>query len=1242
MSQASSSHAAIAAEVSGRWDALFDASARSALERALPAYVSARRWYRTKTKRVQAARVLAAFPLPFGDDVGRITLVELSLDDGGRETYVIPLAFVGGEEATRLRTRRPHAIVQPLRVTGGADAKKRRAGEGFVVDALALEDFLGELLGAITRGITLEDGGFQLRFHALPAAAEGAKDQLRAKLVDREQTNTSVLFGEKFVGKVVRKIDAGESPDLEVGRFLTAAGYTHTPALAGWIDVRSGDGTDAPSTVGLLHAFVANQGDAWEHVLGVLERWLGAAAHRDSAPPKLPSGDLLARASAAPSADVTKAVGEYGQLATLLGMRVGEMHVALASRTDDAAFAPEPLDSAARGAIAEAVRTDLNRALTALGARAADLPSSARTALAEVRGKLRGLEGRLGNVARQADGGVKIRVHGDLHLGQVLFTGSDFMLIDFEGEPARPLAERKAKRSPLVDVAGMLRSFHYAAVSALRASPEGSRAALAPWSAFWHRAVSAAFLRGWLDAVKGSVVLPNDPAVTRALLDLYLLEKGVYEVGYEMNNRPEWVEIPLEGLRELMESEPKIAADGNGRAAATVDKRFEEAPASPAPATLPSGGLPAVESSTRAPAVSFVGAGGPGVEPAAIDPHSPAVQAFLTGKATHAHRLLGSRVTPDGAVDFAVWAPNATRVAVVGDFNGWAGEATPLAPIAGTGIFAARVRGAKAGHRYKYRITTKDGGSVDKADPFAATSEVAPGNASVIAALDYAWADDAWINTRADHARLDRPMSIYEVHLGSWRRVVEEGNRPLSYREIAAPLAAHAKQMGFTHVELMPVLEHPFYGSWGYGVTGFFAATSRYGSPQDLMFLVDTLHQAGLGVILDWVPAHFARDPHGLSAFDGTPTFEPADASRAIHPTWNTGLFDYARPEVRSFLLSSAMYWIETFHADGLRVDGVESMLYRDHGRAPGTWTPNEQGGRENLEGVAFLRELTSTLKLEHPEVLLAAEDSSAWPGVTRAASAGGLGFDLKWDMGFSHDLRRYLSTDPIHRSQHQGMLTFRSVYAANEGYVLPLSHDEVVEERGGSLLQQMHGDAWQRLANLRLLYATMFAQTGKKLFFMGNEWAQPHPWHHDRSLDWHVLHEPAHDGIARMVGDLNRLYRETPALHVGDAAPHGFEWIDGSNAAQSVIAFLRRASGGDDDVVLVVCNFTPVPRHQYRIGVPRGGRWREIFNSDARDYGGSGHGNMGGVEAVPYPWNGRNQSIVVTLPPLGIMFLAR
>jgi len=1232
-------HDATPVEVPGRWDALLEPGVRAKLERVLPAYITARRWYRTKTKRVQSARVVAAFPMSFplvmdGTSKGaatsaRVTLLELTLEDGARDIYVLPLTFVAGEDAARLRARRSHAFVLPLQVT--SMSARARPSSGFVVDALAVEGFLASWLDAVARGGVIEDSGLALHFHPLPVLQRATKEvglrDVEPKPLDAEQTNTSMIYGDRFVGKVIRKLDPGESPDLEVGRVLTAAGYEHAPLLGGWVDVRPVRAPDAePSTLGLVHAFVPNRGDAWRHVLEVLDGWLTSAAQRDGAPPRL-EGDLLTRSAEALPFDAAAATGDSTELAALLGRRVGEMHVALASAAGDPRFLPAPLDIETRTRIAREISRDLERALTHAGAGTTRLGAGARDAFEAVRLRERALEARLEAAVRLGEGTIRMRVHGDLHLGQVLFTGNDFVIIDFEGEPARSLEERKSKRSPLVDVAGMLRSFHYAIVSAVRARPEASRAAIAPWATFWYRAVTASFLRGWLGAVEGTIVLPASRIVTHALLDLYLLEKSVYEVGYELDNRPDWVEIPLQGIRELLENEPPSAEP-------------RAVPAAAGPST---------------PSVS--------VEPPAIDPRSPAVIAFAHGKATHAHALLGAHPRMDGTTDFAVWAPNASRVDVIGDFDAWSG--TPLVRIEGaersgatesrsegsadhaprgagaTGIFAARVRGARPGQRYKFRITS-GGRTFDKADPFGFSTEGAPGNASVIATFDHEWGDAGWMSTRAEHARLDRPMSIYEVHLGSWRRVPEEGNRFLTYREIAAPLAAYAKEMGFTHVEIMPVLEHPFYGSWGYAATGFFAPTSRYGTPADLMYLVDTLHQAGLGVIFDWVPAHFARDEHGLVDFDGGPTFEPSDASRAVHPTWNTGLFDFSRPEVRSFLLSSATFWIEQFHADGLRVDGVESIIYRDHQRAPGTWTPNELGGRENLEGIEFLRELTGTLKLEHPDIVLAAEDSSAWPGVTRGAAHGGLGFDLKWDMGFSHDMRRYLATEPIERSRHQGVLTFRSIYAANEAYVLPLSHDDVIAERGGSLLQQMNGDPWQRLANLRLLYAMTWLQAGKKLLFMGDELAQWEPWHHDRSLDWHLAQEKDHAGIARMIGDLNRVYRETPALYLGDASPNGFEWIDGSNAAMSVITFLRKSGTSSDDMVVVACNFTPVPRHQYRIGVPRAGRYRELFNSDAADYGGSGHGNMGGVDAVPYPWNGRPSSIVVTLPPLGIIALGR
>lgn len=602
---------------------------------------------------------------------------------------------------------------------------------------------------------------------------------------------------------------------------------------------------------------------------------------------------------------------------------------------------------------------------------------------------------------------------------------------------------------------------------------------------------------------------------------------------------------------------------------------------------------------------------------------------YEAGSALRAHAWFGAHPLPGGGVRFAVHAPHAAAVSVVGEF----GKAA-LARLAGTGAFEGVVGGAQEGALYTYVIEPEGGGApIEKSDPFAFAHEREPGVRSRVGRVEHAWKDEAWMRSREDQARPGVPLSIYEVHLGSWMR--GDDGSVLGYRAIAPRLAAHAREMGFTHVELMPVLEHPYYGSWGYGVTGFFAATARYGTPDDLAFFVDTLHQAGVGVIFDWVPAHFAADAHGLMRFDGAPLFEPIDPARAVHPTWQTGLFDYGRPSVRSFLFSSAMFWVETFHADGLRIDGVEAMLYRDHGRADLDPDAREQ----NPEGVAFIRELTRTLKREHPDVWLFAEDSSSWPGVTRPVELGGLGFDFKWDLGFSHDMRKYLGKDPLFRASEQGLLTFRSVYAGSESFVIPLSHDDVPKERGGSLLAQMHGDDWQRLANLRLLLASAFAQPGKKLLFMGDEYGTEQAWDHERALDLAVQDRAPHAGIRRMVHDLNRLYRQDPALHEHDETNAGFEWIDGGNAAMSVIVFARKGTAPLDYLV-VAQNFTPVPRHQYRIGVPQTGAWREIFNSDARDYGGSGQGNLGEVSAVPYPWNERRASVVVTLPPLGVIFL--
>ena len=612
---------------------------------------------------------------------------------------------------------------------------------------------------------------------------------------------------------------------------------------------------------------------------------------------------------------------------------------------------------------------------------------------------------------------------------------------------------------------------------------------------------------------------------------------------------------------------------------------------------------------------------------------------FAEGSHEQLYDKLGAHpMTVDGGTGthFAVWAPTAAAVAVIGDWSAWRGDLHPLRARGESGLWEGFIPGVGTGALYKYRITPKKGPSLDdKADPFGFRHEVPPLTASVVARLDYAWGDQAWMAERAAANALDAPWSVYEVHLGSWMRVPEEGERYLSYRELAPRLADHALALGFTHVEIMPVMEHPYYPSWGYQSTGYFAPTSRYGSPQDLMYLVDHMHQRGLGVILDWVPSHFSVDGHGLAYFDGTHLYEHADPRQGHHPDWDTYIFNYGRHEVRSFLLSAARFWLDRYHADALRVDGVASMLYLDYSRRPGEWVRNEHGGRENLAAIRFLRRMNEGLYRAHPDTQTVAEESTAWPLVSRPTHLGGLGFGMKWDLGWMHDRLAYFATDPIYRKYRHNLLSFRALYAHTENFMLPLSHDEVVHGKG-SLLGKMPGDDWQKFANLRLLLGLQFTEPGKKLLFMGDEFAQRREWAHDRSLDWHLLAEPAHAGVMRWVADLNAAYRGTAALFDQDFDVAGFEWVDCSDAEQSVIAFLRRGRK-PGDVALAVLNFTPVPRHGYRLGLPFGGTWREALNSDATQYGGSGQGNLGRVQAEAVQAHGRPWSAAFTLPPLGM-----
>jgi 1,4-alpha-glucan branching enzyme len=616
------------------------------------------------------------------------------------------------------------------------------------------------------------------------------------------------------------------------------------------------------------------------------------------------------------------------------------------------------------------------------------------------------------------------------------------------------------------------------------------------------------------------------------------------------------------------------------------------------------------------------------------------IRSFNLGENARMYRKLGAHVVNcDGrdGVHFGVWAPNARQVSVIGDFNGWTANTNMLERRPDSGVFEGFLAGVYPGARYKYHVESDVGGYVvDKADPYAFCTETPPLTGSVVCNLRYDWQDREWMERRVDANRLSSPISVYEVHLGSWRRRAEEGNRPLSYRELGAELVEYVKETGFTHVEFLPIMEHPFFGSWGYQTTGYFAPTSRYGSPQDFMWLIDQFHQNGVGVILDWVPSHFPTDEFALGYFDGTHLYEHEDPRLGFHPDWNSFIFNYGRHEVRSFLLSSAMFWLDVYHADGIRVDAVASMLYRDYSRREGEWIPNTYGGRENLEAISFLRQLNETVYREYPDVHTFAEESTAWPMVSRPTYIGGLGFGSKWDMGWMHDTLAYMAQDPLFRKYNHNKLTFRMMYAYSENFIMPLSHDEVVYGKG-SLINKLPGDYGQKFAGMRALLGYMFTQPGKKLLFMGGEFGQWAEWNHDASLDWALLDFDSHARLRLLVGALNHLYRTEPALQECDVDPLGFEWIDCSDAEKNIISFMRKGKF-PRDMLLVVCHFSPILRTNYRIGAPVRGYWQEILNTDAQIFGGAGDGNFGGMLTVPIPLHGRPYSLTITVPPLSVL----
>lgn len=651
---------------------------------------------------------------------------------------------------------------------------------------------------------------------------------------------------------------------------------------------------------------------------------------------------------------------------------------------------------------------------------------------------------------------------------------------------------------------------------------------------------------------------------------------------------------------------------------------------------------------SRPPAYAIAVEDGHGNVRVAEDPYSfpPLLgeqDVWLFGQGNHYQldEVLGSHAAEIGGVAgvrFAVWAPNARRVSVVGGFNGWDGRVHPMRKRVECGVWELFIPGLATGELYKFEVIQADGRLCLKTDPFARFAQHGPETASILWESSHEWRDASWMAARAGANPYRRPMSIYECHLGSWARIPEQGNRMLTYRELAERLLDHVEKLGFTHIELMPVTEYPFDGSWGYQVTGYFAPTSRHGTPDDFKYFVDEAHRRGIGVIVDWVPAHFPKDDHGLARFDGTALYEHADPRQGEHMDWGTYIFNFGRNEVKNFLIASALHWLREYHIDGLRVDAVASMLYLDYSREQGQWVPNEHGGRENLAAIAFLRHLNAVSYQRHPGILMIAEESTAWGGVSRPTDSGGLGFGFKWNMGWMNDTLRYIEREPVHRQFHHGEATFSMIYAYDENFILVLSHDEVVHGKK-SLLNKMPGDRWQKFANLRLLYAWMWAHPGKKLLFQGAEIGQWDEWSESRSVDWHLQLGAEHSGVRDLLGELNRLYRECPAMHAMDHEPGGFRWLDHGDAARSIFAFAREAPSGAPVIVLV--NATPVPRPGYRAGVPSSGLWNEILNTDATAYGGSGLVNPHPIPSQPQPWQGQPHSIIVDLPPLGVVWLA-
>ena len=1193
---------------------------RAELAAALAAWLPSQRWFAGK------ARTLRTVTLP---DVAAVAgsggtrlldvLADVDFTDGHTERYQVPLAA-------------PTADIPASLVVGDSG----------LADATAVAP-AARLLAQLTLSPKKHrtDAGATVVGRPVDGQDVTLGDPRR---LSAEQSNTSVVYGDSHILKVFRRVETGVNPDVAVTRALTEHGFGNVPRQHGALELLSGQGS--ATALAVLSDFVAGGQEGWA----------------------LAVTDVARRADPGSS--------PFLPTLTDLGAAIATMHDTLA-----AAFGTgrAPGDAATW---MTGMREQAERVL-ATAARLA--PGAARPVL-ERRGELLA---RLAQLAPHTAEGAAIRIHGDLHLGQVLRDPrGSWQILDFEGEPSRSLAERSTPSAPLRDIAGMLRSFDYAAATAAVGGP------LPPESEAWRDAARQRFLDGYLATVDRERLLPADTAL-HAQLAAFELDKAIYELGYELANRPTWVPIPVGGiLRVLDDPTPgrrqDMARTRSSRASTPTDWHaspadveaivagthrdphrllgaHEAADGAVVRAWRPDAervevvveGAEPVEAERRADEGFFearlpalpkardyrlrVGYPDGGTfelyDPYAFWPTFGEVDLHLAGEGRHEElwRRMGAHV---GEVDgvagtsFAVWAPAAKSVRVVGDFNSWDGRLHPLRLLGGSGIWELFLPEVGAGAYYKYEIVTAEGHLVTRADPYAFATDVPPGTASRVHASTYTWSDAEWFTNRRERRPSEAPVSVYEVHLGSWRH---QDGRPMTYRELAPALADHVSELGFTHVELLPVAEHPFGGSWGYQVTGYFAPTARFGDPDDFRFFIDHLHQRDIGVIVDWVPAHFPKDEWALARFDGTALYEHADPRQGEHPDWGTLVFNFGRNEVRNFLIANALYWLE-LHVDGLRVDAVATMLYLDYSREEGEWVPNVFGGRENLEAVSFLSELNRTVYGRNPDVLMIAEESTAWPGVSRPVHLGGLGFGFKWNMGWMHDTLEYCSHDSIHRRYHHHQLTFGLLYAWSENYILPISHDEVVHGKR-SLLDKMPGDRWQKFANLRALYGYMWAHPGKQLLFMGCEFGQWREWSEERELDWYLLGEEDHVGLTRLVGDLNTVYRDQPALWQLDTEPAGFSWIDANNADDNLLSFVR---WGREGVPPLVCisNFAPVPRHGVRLGLPFAGEYVEVLNTDADRYTGGNVGNLGVVVAEDLEWHGLPASAEITVPPLATLWL--